>query len=130
MDGPPDPSLTKIIRNSIANAGALRQIENMRPSQVPFELLRGVLLVLGIFFAHFLGRSIARVRRGDQRLSGVYAWALRTLVAGAAVAWPYGLDATTLGAWTLALAALAAGIWVGTRPRRAPDDPSKEIFPE
>lgn len=106
----------------------LGQIEGMAP-RIPLELLRGILLVLCLFFAYQFGRSVVRAQRGE-RGSSAYGWAIRTALTGAALAWRHALDATVIGAWALAGVAFALGIWMGMRPRKPPEDLSKEIFPE
>ena len=101
----------------------------MAPPRIPLELLRGILLLLCLFFAFQFGRSLARARRGERR-ARPYSWAIRTLLTGAALAWRHALDATVIGAWVLAGAAFALGIWVGMRPPAPQEDLTKEIFPE
>lgn len=104
------------------------QIEGM-PPQIPMELLRGALALLCVFFAYQLGRAVARARRGE-RGSRAYAWAIRALVTGAALAWRHPVDASVIAVWALAAAACAAGIWTGMRPAKPAEDLTKEIFPD
>lgn len=98
-------------------------------SPVPLELMRGVLVLLCLFFAHFLGRAIVRARRGE-RPGAMYSWAVRTLLAGAAIAWRHGLDTTTLLAWAAAGVSLMAGIRLALRPPKPEEDLTRQIFTE
>ncbi len=96
---------------------------------VPFEFLRGVLGVLCILFAHMTGRSVAAVKKGQQKITRVYAWALRALACGVVVGLRSSLDAIDLGVWALAAAAAAAGWWDASRERKQ-EDLTQQIFPK
>jgi hypothetical protein len=101
----------------------LSQIEGM---PIPVDILRVVLGLLCMLFAHFLGRSIIRVRRG-QRARGLYGWLIRTAIAAGAILWRRGLDSIAIVAFTLAAASLVVGVWDEQRPKK-PEDLTKEIF--
>lgn len=101
----------------------------MAPPRIPLELLRGILLLLCLFFAYQFGRAVVRARRGD-RGARAYGWGIRTALTGAALAWRHALNFTVIGAWVLAGAAFALGVWMATRPRMPQEDLTKEIFPE
>jgi hypothetical protein len=103
----------------------LRKIENM---PIPLDLLRVVLGLLCLFFAHFLGRSIVRVQRGQPPRS-LYGWLVRTLIAGGAVIWHRGLDTVAIVILTLTAASLVIGAWDEQRPKKQ-EDLTKEIFGE
>ena len=96
---------------------------------VPVEFLRGVLGVLCIFFAHMAGRSFMAVRKGQQRISRLYAWVLRTLMCAVILVFRHPLDNIAVAVWTLAAAAFAVGAWSFSR-QKPPEDLTHEIFPE
>jgi hypothetical protein len=82
------------------------------------ELLRIVLGLLAVFFAHYLGRSAARVRRQKLPKSAVYTWVLRTTVCLMGVYWGRGADLAAILFSALAAASLASGIHVERRVRK------------
>ena len=92
------------------------------------DFLRIVLGLFCLFFAHFLGRSMVRVRRG-QNPRGLYGWAIRTVIAAGAILWHRGLDGIAIGVFTLAAASLVVGAWDEQRPKKQ-EDLTKEIFGE
>jgi hypothetical protein len=96
---------------------------------VSLEFLRGVLGVLCIFFAHMAGRSAAAVRKGQQKISKLYGWILRTVVCAAVMVFRQPVDNTAIAVWTLAVAAFAVGMWAVSR-QKPPEDVSGQIFPE
>jgi hypothetical protein len=82
-----------------------------------------------LFFAHFLGRSMVRVRRG-QNPRGLYGWLIRTAIAAGAILWHRGLDGVAIAAFTLAAASLVVvGAWDEQRPKKQ-EDLTREIFGE
>jgi hypothetical protein len=87
-------------------------------SPVPYQMLRTLLCLLGMFFAFGLGKAGARLRRLGLPLTRALTWVLRLTVTLVGVLWAGGLD--TLGILGLALAAagIALGIWVETRSRK------------
>ena len=93
---------------------------------IPVDFLRGILGLLCLFFAHFLGRSIVRARRG-QRLRNFYGWLLRTIITAGAVLWHRGLDNIAIVIFTLAAASLVVGIWDEQRPKKQ-EDLTSQIF--
>jgi hypothetical protein len=99
------------------------KIENM---PIPLDLLRALLGLLCLFFAHFLGRSIVRVQRG-QRARSLYGWLVRTAIAGGAILWHRGVDTLAIVVFTLMAASLVVGFWDEQRPKRH-EDLTKEIF--
>ena len=102
----------------------MRHIKGM---PVSMEVLRGVLALLCIFFAHFLGRSVARVYLGKVPQKRMYSWLLRTLITALAIPWRHGLDTLSLAAFLIAAVVLAFGVWDELRPRRE-EDLTQEIF--
>ena len=104
-------------------------LSNSENMPIPLDFLRGVLGLLCVFFAHFLGRSIVRVRRGLQRPRNLYGWLIRAVITGGAVFWRRGLDGISIAAMTLAAASLVLGIWEEQRPKPQ-EDLTKQIFGE
>lgn len=96
---------------------------------IPLGLVRLLIGLIALFFAHFLGRSAARLYEGRERLERTLIWVLRTSVALAAVVWGGGLDALAIATLALCGAAFGAGCYSEVRPRAAPEDLSKKIFP-
>ncbi|MGC9947048.1 MAG: hypothetical protein ABSF64_11830 [Bryobacteraceae bacterium] len=94
---------------------------------IPMDFLRIVLGLFCLFFAHFLGRSIVRMRRGRQGARSFYGWLIRTAIAAGAILWHRGLDGIAIGAFTLAAASLVVGVWNEQRPEEQ-EDLTKEIF--
>ena len=96
---------------------------------VPLDILRAVLGLLCVFFAHFLGRSIVRLRRGLQRPRNFYGWLIRMAIAGGVILWRRGFDAISIATLVLAAASLALGVWDEQRPKKQ-EDLTKQIFGE
>jgi hypothetical protein len=96
---------------------------------IPFGLLRGMLGLLCIFFAHYFGRSWVRFRAGRERYSRLIAWGLRTAVTVLGLLWPRGLDAVAIAFFVLSACAMAAGAYMELRPRHE-EDLTRTIFPE
>jgi hypothetical protein len=92
------------------------------------DVLRVVLGLLCLFFAHLLGRSMVRAWRGLGARS-LYGWLLRTAITAGAILWGRGLDGIAIVAFTLAAASLAVGMWDEQRPKKQ-EDLTKEIFGE
>jgi len=93
---------------------------------IPLDVLRVLMGLLCLFFAHFLGRSMVRARRGQSARS-LYGWLVRTLLAAAAILWRRGLDGISIAVFTLAAASLVVGAWDEQRPKKQ-EDLTKEIF--
>jgi hypothetical protein len=96
---------------------------------VSLEFLRGMLVLLAIFFAYMAGRSIAASRRGRVAKSRVYAWIIRLTVCSAAVAYRSRFDLIDIALCVLAALALAAGYWEESRPK-SQEDLTRKMFPE
>jgi hypothetical protein len=96
---------------------------------VSLEFLRGMLGVLCIFFAHMAGRSAAFVRRGQQKVSKLYGWILRTVVCAVVIVFRSPMDSIVIGVWAVSVAAFALGVWAASR-QKPPEDLSRQIFPE
>jgi hypothetical protein len=103
----------------------LRQIENM---PIPLDILRAALGLLCLLFAHFLGRSIVRVQRGQSPRS-LYGWLVRTAIACGTILWHRGLDGVAIAIFTLSAVSLVLGAWDEQRPKKQ-EDLTKEIFGE
>ena len=95
---------------------------------IPIEFLRGLLGALCVFFAHFLGRSVVRVSQGKQKQSKTVAWAVRTVITGAAILYRHPIDAVAIVVFVLAVVAAAVGAWDEYRPRHEPEDLTQKIF--
>ena len=92
------------------------------------EFLRGLLGMLGVGAAFMAGRSAVAVRKGRQKPSRLYGWAIRTVVCVAAIAFRNPVDTVDLIVWGLAAAALAGGVWSVLRAK-PPEDLTRRIFP-
>jgi hypothetical protein len=95
-----------------------------------FLLLRLVLGLMCVVFAHFLGRSLTPKPQASRRGLGPASWALRTLLAGAAVTWRAGVDTLAAVVFALAVLSAAAGFYLETRPPKPPEDLTKQMFPD
>ena len=58
------------------------------------------------------------------------AWAIRTVVSGAALLWGTGLDLLAISAYSLAAASWGGGFYLGRMPKKPDEDLTKEIFPD
>ena len=96
---------------------------------VPFEFLRGLLGFLGMAAAFMTGRSAAAVRKGWQKPSRLYGWAVRTLVCVVAVAFRNPVDTVDLIVWGLAAVAFAGGMRSALH-QKPPEDLTRRIFPD
>jgi hypothetical protein len=88
---------------------------------IPLDILRGFLGLLLMFFAHFLGRAIVRVRVRHEPPRKLYGWLVRALVTTLAILYQRGFDSIAIAELALAAASLAAGVWDENRPRREED---------
>jgi hypothetical protein len=90
-------------------------------------LMRGILALLGVFFAYFLGRALGKaiLKRPKPRLAG---WAIRTALALLALSWRGGGDRLTATALILSAVACGIGVFLERRPRRQ-EDLTGVIFP-
>ena len=84
---------------------------------------------LCVFFAYFLGYSLAAKRDGRTTNAHVTRWGLRVTVTALGAAWG-GLDRLTLLMLGLAVLAAGYGYYAGQRPRPPEEDLSKLMFPE
>lgn len=103
-------------------------MSHIKTMPIPLDTLRVLVALLGLFFAHFLGRSIVRVRRGQNPRS-LYGWLLRTLIAEGAILWHRGLDTLAIVAFTLSAVSFVVGFWDEQRPKKE-EDLTREIFGE
>jgi hypothetical protein len=93
------------------------------------EFLRGLLGFLGMAAAFMAGRSAVAVRKGWQKPSRLYGWAIRTAVCVVAVAFRNPVDTVDLIVWGLAAVAFAGGMRsvLHQKPR---EDLTRQIFPD
>jgi hypothetical protein len=96
---------------------------------VSLEFLRGLLGFLGMGAAFMAGRSAVAVRKGWQKPSRLYGWAIRTVVCVVAVAFRNRVDAVDLIVWGMAAVALAGGMLSVLR-QKPPEDLTHQIFPD
>jgi hypothetical protein len=93
------------------------------------EFLRGLMGLLGMASAFMAGRSIVAVRKGWQKPSRLYGWAIRTAVCVVAVAFRNPVDIVDLIVWALAAVAFAGGMWSASH-QKPPEDLTRQIFPD
>jgi hypothetical protein len=93
------------------------------------DFLRGLLGFLGMAAAFMTGRSAVAVRKGWQKPSRLYGWAVRTLVCVVAVAFRNRLDTVDLIVWGMAAAACGGGMLSASRAK-PPEDLTRQIFPD
>jgi hypothetical protein len=93
------------------------------------EFLRGVLGALALGCVYMAARSLVAFRRGQQKISRLWGWILRSTLCLAAVAYRHPVDITDIVVASLAVVVFAAGYWDASRPRKQ-EDLSHEIFPE
>jgi hypothetical protein len=93
------------------------------------EFLRGLLGFLGMAAAFMTGRSAVAVRKGWQKPSRLYGWAVRTLVCVVAVAFRNRLDTVDVIVWGLAAVGCAGGMLSASRAK-PPEDLTRQIFPD
>src|ERR1035437_2831174 len=96
---------------------------------VPTEFLRGLLGFLGLSSAFMTGRSAVAVRKGWQKPSRLYGWAIRTAVCVVAVASRNPGDPVDLMGWGLGALASPAGMQSFLR-HKPPEALTRRIFPE
>jgi hypothetical protein len=92
------------------------------------EFLRGLLGFLGMAAGFMTGRSAVAVRKGWQKPSRLYGWAVRTLVCVVAVAFRNRVDTVDLIVWGMAAVAFAGGMWSVLR-QKPQEDLTRRIFP-
>ena len=93
------------------------------------EFLRGLLGFLGMAAAFMTGRSAVAVRKGWQKPSRLYGWAIRTLVCVVAVAFRNPVDTVDFIVWGMAAVAFAGGMLSVLR-QKPPEDLTRHIFPD
>ena len=96
---------------------------------VSFEFLRGVLGVLGVFFAYVAGRTGARVRKGAEKLTRFYGWLVRAAACIIVVSIRHPVEAMDIVIWLLCAAAFGLAWWDASRARTQ-EDLTHQIFPE
>ena len=93
-------------------------------------LLRIVLGLMCIVFAHLLGRSLAKKQQARKRGLRASSWTLRTLLAGGVLVWPYGIDWLAAVAYILAVASAVLAFYLQSRPKRVEEDLTRTMFPD
>jgi hypothetical protein len=95
---------------------------------VSIEFLRGIAGFIGIGCAYMFGRSLALLRKGQQKQSRLYAWAFRTLLCMIGVALRNRVDAADIIIWLLAAMGFALAFWNHSR-EKVEEDLTHTIFP-
>ncbi len=98
---------------------------------VRFLILRFLLAVMCIGFAHMWGRGVGRrepvrIRRG----TGVTSWTLRTLAAAAGLLWGTGPDLLAVASYALAAAGWTIGYHRARHPKWPDENLVKQMFPD
>jgi len=98
----------------------------MAVSFLPLRILLGALCV---FFAHYLGRSLAARSRARATNAQVMRWGLRVVVTGLGAAWgaPDWVTFLSLG---LAASSGGLGFYLIWRPQPPAEDLTREMFPK
>jgi hypothetical protein len=94
-----------------------------------YMLLRLLMGGLCVFFAYYLGQSLALRGGGRTTNANAMRWGLRVTVTALGTAWG-GLDLLTLLALGLAALAAGYGYYAGQRPRPPEEDLTKLLFPK
>ena len=102
---------------ALAIVRGLDQIGGVR-SPVPIQFLRVLLGLLAMFFAYALGRTATRLHNAGQPMTRALTWVLRTVVTLGAILWTRGFDPLAIVVLAVAIASLAAGIYMESRPHR------------
>ncbi len=71
-----------------------------------------------MFFAYALGRAATRLHNAGQPMAKALTWVLRTVVTLGAILWTRLFDPLAIVAIAAAVASLAAGIYLESRPHR------------
>lgn len=71
-----------------------------------------------MFFAYALGRSATRLHNAGQPMTKALTWLLRTVVTLGAILWTRLFDPLAIGALAAAMASLATGVYLESRPHR------------
>ncbi|MBZ5596395.1 MAG: hypothetical protein LAP39_29475 [Acidobacteriia bacterium] len=95
---------------------------------MPPGVLRMMMGAFCVLFGYAFGKSAMRLRRGRERRSRTTAWALRTIVTGAAAAWRAGFDIITVTVITLSALSFAGGAYLEWRPKHE-EELDRVIFP-
>ena len=95
---------------------------------VSFELLRGMLGLIGLACAYMAGRALAAFHRQEQPISRLYGWVIRTVLCLAAIVFRHTIDLTAMLLWGLAAALFGVG-YMQKLHRKPPEDLTDEIFP-
>jgi hypothetical protein len=95
---------------------------------VSLEFLRGLLGAISLFFAHFLGRTIAQTSKGKARRRPLFTWTLRYTLSICAVLYR-GVDRLAIIFLALGVVLFALGWWDEWRPKHE-EDLTRKMFPE
>src|SRR5579872_2887839 len=87
---------------------------------VSLEFLRGLVGGISIFFAHFLGRSVALTVKGQGRRRPLFTWAIRYALSIGAACY-HGIDRLAIGVIIAGAILFALGYWDEWRPKHQED---------
>src|SRR5260370_7150060 len=87
---------------------------------VSLEFLRGLVGAISVFFAHFLGRSVALTVKGQGRKRPLFTWTLRYALSIGAVCY-HGVDRLAIGVLAADPLLFALGCWDECPPHRHGD---------
>jgi hypothetical protein len=74
------------------------------------------------------GRTLAALRRGQEKPPRFYAWVIRTVLCLGAIVLRHSVDGIALVVWAVAALAFGAGYWQ-TLHQKPPEDLTDQIFP-
>ncbi len=97
---------------------------------IRYLILRLVIALLFVGFAYFWGHSVAQRNMPHRRGAGPVAWAIRTLVAAAAIQWGAGPDIFSIVVYAAGIASWGTGFALSRTPPEPEEDLTKEIFPD
>jgi hypothetical protein len=95
---------------------------------VSFELLRGMMSIIGLACAYMAGRALAAFHRQEQPISRLYGWIIRTVLCLAAIVFRHTVDLTAMAVWGMATVLFGVA-YMHTLHRKPPEDLTDEIFP-
>jgi hypothetical protein len=95
---------------------------------VSFELLRGMMGVIGLGCAYMAGRALAAYHRQEQPVSRLYGWIIRMVLCLGAIVFRHTVDLVAMAFWGLAAVLFGVAYMVTVR-RKPPEDLTDQIFP-
>ena len=94
-------------------------------------ILRVVVGLMCVGFAYFLGRSLALPQTHGRKGTGPASWGIRTALSGGAVLWGAGIDILAIVVYLAGDCVRGpGGYFMGKRPKKPEEDPTKQMFPD